>query len=195
MPMSDENVRAFGFGAVSPMAPTKRELTSPERELIERWISAAESVRATCQNLSAFDALIAAQRARLVATKGEKMPMMPQYILQGAAYALEQCGLLLRDANLLYRNDAHANAVVLTAFAREELGRSNNRPNKFNHVSIIKDAPPISPVRNPPRSQHPLAYTPWATLARSINAANSRRGVSPDLIRVGACPRYWHSFL
>jgi hypothetical protein len=29
-----------------------------------------------------------------------------------------------------------------------------------------------------------------ATLARSINAANSRRGVSPDLIRVGACPRY-----
>jgi hypothetical protein len=106
------------------MTPAKRELSSTERELIERWISAAESVRATSQNLSAFDALIAAQRARLVAPKGEKMPMMPQYILQGAAYALEQCGLLLRDANLLYRNDVHANAVVLTAFAREELGRS-----------------------------------------------------------------------
>jgi AbiV family abortive infection protein len=67
--------------------------------------------------------LIAAHRARLVATKGEKILVSPQFILQGAAYALEQCGLLLRDANLLYRNGAHANAVVLTAFAREELGR------------------------------------------------------------------------
>jgi hypothetical protein len=28
----------------------------------------------------------------------------PQSLLEGAAYALEQCGLLLRDANLLYRN-------------------------------------------------------------------------------------------
>jgi hypothetical protein len=28
----------------------------------------------------------------------------PQYLLEGAVYALEQCGLLLRDANLLYRN-------------------------------------------------------------------------------------------
>jgi AbiV family abortive infection protein len=47
----------------------------------------------------------------------------PQYLLEGAAYALEQCGLLLRDANLLYRNGSHASAVALAAFAQEELGR------------------------------------------------------------------------
>lgn len=48
----------------------------------------------------------------------------PQYLLEGASLALEQCGLLLRDANLLYRNRAYSSAVVLAAFAREELGRS-----------------------------------------------------------------------
>lgn len=50
------------------------------------------------------------------------MSVTSQFILQGAAYALEQCGLL-RDANILYRNGSYASAVVLTAFAREELGR------------------------------------------------------------------------
>jgi AbiV family abortive infection protein len=47
------------------------------------------------------------------------------YLLKGTAYALEQCGLLLRDANILYRNGSYASAIVLTAFAREELGRSS----------------------------------------------------------------------
>lgn len=47
----------------------------------------------------------------------------PQYLLEGAVYALEQCGLLLRDANILYRIGSYANTVVLAAFAREELGR------------------------------------------------------------------------
>jgi AbiV family abortive infection protein len=47
------------------------------------------------------------------------------YLLQGAAYALEQCGLLLRDANLLYRSGSYASSLALAAFAREELGRYN----------------------------------------------------------------------
>jgi AbiV family abortive infection protein len=47
----------------------------------------------------------------------------PRYLIEGAAYALEQCGLLLRDANLLYRNGSYASAVAVTLFAREELGR------------------------------------------------------------------------
>jgi AbiV family abortive infection protein len=47
----------------------------------------------------------------------------PRYLLEGAAYALEQCGLLLRDANLLYRSSSYANAVAVGLFAREELGR------------------------------------------------------------------------
>jgi AbiV family abortive infection protein len=52
-------------------------------------------------------------------------PVTAQYLLEGAALALEQCGLLLRDANILYRSGSYGNAVVLAAFAREELGRSN----------------------------------------------------------------------
>jgi AbiV family abortive infection protein len=47
----------------------------------------------------------------------------PQYLLEGAAYALEQCGLLLRDANTLYQAKAYGSAVVMAAFAREELGK------------------------------------------------------------------------
>jgi AbiV family abortive infection protein len=53
------------------------------------------------------------------------MAVTPQYILQGSVYALQQCGLLLRGASILYRNGAHANAVVLTLFAQEELGQSH----------------------------------------------------------------------
>jgi AbiV family abortive infection protein len=46
----------------------------------------------------------------------------PEYLLKGAVYALEQCGLLLRDAALLYRRGSYANAVVMAAFGREALG-------------------------------------------------------------------------
>ncbi len=46
------------------------------------------------------------------------------YLLEGASYALEQCGLLLRDANILFRGGSFSSTVVLAAFAREELGRS-----------------------------------------------------------------------
>jgi AbiV family abortive infection protein len=45
------------------------------------------------------------------------------YLLQGAVFALEQCGLLLRDARILCEAGSYASAVVLAAFAREELGR------------------------------------------------------------------------
>jgi hypothetical protein len=47
----------------------------------------------------------------------------PECLMKGAAYALEQCGLCLRDAALLYRGKSYADAVVLAAFAR---GRSVN---------------------------------------------------------------------
>ena len=49
----------------------------------------------------------------------KRMSLTPQYILQGYAYALEQCGQLLRDANVLYRNQSYASALVLAAFAQE----------------------------------------------------------------------------
>ena len=46
-----------------------------------------------------------------------------QFILVGSIYALEQCGILLRDAVVLYNNKAYSSAVVLAVFAREESGR------------------------------------------------------------------------
>jgi AbiV family abortive infection protein len=49
--------------------------------------------------------------------------MSPENLLKGPFYALEQCGLLLRDANILYRKGSFASTIVLAAFAREELGR------------------------------------------------------------------------
>jgi AbiV family abortive infection protein len=56
-------------------------------------------------------------------TQESKMSVTPQYLLQGAWYALEQCGLLLRDANILCRSGSYASAIALVGFAREELGR------------------------------------------------------------------------
>jgi AbiV family abortive infection protein len=52
-------------------------------------------------------------------------PVTAQFLLEGTVYALQQCGFHLRDANILYRGASYANALVLAAFAREELGRSN----------------------------------------------------------------------
>jgi AbiV family abortive infection protein len=51
------------------------------------------------------------------------MTVSTEFLLEGAAKALEQCGLLLSDANILYTKNSFATAVVLAAFAREELGR------------------------------------------------------------------------
>jgi AbiV family abortive infection protein len=47
----------------------------------------------------------------------------PQTLLEGAAYALEQAGLLLRDAIKLYKAGAYPSAVVLATFGWEELGK------------------------------------------------------------------------
>jgi AbiV family abortive infection protein len=52
------------------------------------------------------------------------MSVTSEYLVKGYALALEQCGLLLRDAVRLYEDGSYATAVVLAAFAREELGRS-----------------------------------------------------------------------
>jgi len=46
-----------------------------------------------------------------------------RFLLEGAAYALEQAGLLLHDAYLLYKNERYGSAIVLALFSREEIGR------------------------------------------------------------------------
>ncbi len=46
-----------------------------------------------------------------------------QYLLEGSIYALEQGGLLLRDACALYQSRSYASAIVMALFSREEVGR------------------------------------------------------------------------
>ena len=52
------------------------------------------------------------------------MAVTGQCLLEGAAYAQEQCGLLLNDATILFNSGSYAGALLLAALAREELGRS-----------------------------------------------------------------------
>src|SRR5260370_31203315 len=52
------------------------------------------------------------------------MAVTGQSLLEGSAYAQEQCGLLLNDAAILFKANSYASALLLAAFAREELGRS-----------------------------------------------------------------------
>src|SRR2546426_1074425 len=55
--------------------------------------------------------------------KGATTSVSSDYLLRGAVFALEQCGLLLSDARVLCEHGSYASAVVLAAFTREELGR------------------------------------------------------------------------
>jgi AbiV family abortive infection protein len=49
----------------------------------------------------------------------------PVFLVEGAAYSLEQSGFFLRDAELLFSAESYANCVVLAAFAWEALGQWN----------------------------------------------------------------------
>jgi AbiV family abortive infection protein len=46
-----------------------------------------------------------------------------QFLLEGAAHSLEQCGYFLRDADILYRSGSYANGIVLATFGWEALGQ------------------------------------------------------------------------
>jgi len=48
----------------------------------------------------------------------------PEFLMEGAHYALEQCGRLLHNSITLYQNESYASATVLAALAREELGKA-----------------------------------------------------------------------
>jgi AbiV family abortive infection protein len=65
-----------------------------------------------------------------------------RYLLEGAWYATEQCGLLLRDAQLLYAGDRYGTAVGLAMLAREELGRASILLRLANEA---RDGRPLTP--------------------------------------------------
>ncbi len=62
------------------------------------------------------------------------MNVSSDFIMKGAVYALEQSGLLLNDAVTLMDKKSYNNGIVLAAFAREELGRSQILMNLFDDV-------------------------------------------------------------
>jgi AbiV family abortive infection protein len=47
----------------------------------------------------------------------------PEVLLKGAVYNLEQCGLFVRDAALLYQNGSYPGAAISAALALEALGK------------------------------------------------------------------------
>jgi AbiV family abortive infection protein len=65
------------------------------------------------------------EQTTLIASRGKDVPVTPQFILEGAVYSLEQSGLLLRDATILYKNGAYASAIMLAMFAQEGIGQFN----------------------------------------------------------------------
>jgi AbiV family abortive infection protein len=60
----------------------------------------------------------------LLLTVGERCMVTDQFLLKGSVYALEQCGLLLRDATTLFKAGSYAGSIVMAAHAREELDRA-----------------------------------------------------------------------
>jgi len=51
------------------------------------------------------------------------MDVIAPVLLRGAWYSLEQCGRLLSDAIVLYREESYSSAVALAMIGREELGK------------------------------------------------------------------------
>jgi AbiV family abortive infection protein len=123
-----------GYSILTPDAPDPTELATEHHYLLLGWLGLGLIVIGTAAQIIAtlFSPLKThrrgpqGQRGQDMAQEGRsEMAVTPQYILRGYAYALEQCGLLLRDANVLYEKGSYASTVALTAFAREELGRSS----------------------------------------------------------------------
>lgn len=57
-------------------------------------------------------------------TANSSTAVAPDLLLQGSFFAMEQAGLLLRDAHLLYRNRRWPSALALAVLCIEELGKS-----------------------------------------------------------------------
>lgn len=70
------------------------------------------------------------------------MPVTTRYLLEGAWYAAEQCGLLLRDALPLYNGGRFGTATALGLVAREELGKAQIL---LRIAKEIVDGKPTSP--------------------------------------------------
>jgi AbiV family abortive infection protein len=75
------------------------------------------------------------------------MDVAAAVLLKGAWYSLEQCGILLRDAVVLYRSKAYASAVVLAMFGREELGKHRMLLEEWRKAERTGNLPPVEAIQ------------------------------------------------
>lgn len=68
-------------------------------------------------------------------------------LLQGAWYALEQCGILLRDAVVLYRTNAYPSAVALAMIGREELGKHRMLLDEWKNAESTGKLPSVGDIQ------------------------------------------------
>jgi AbiV family abortive infection protein len=69
-------------------------------------------------------------------------------LLKGAWYALEQCGILLRDASVLYNEKAYPSAVALAMIGREELGKYRMLLEEWRKAGSTKKLPTVEAIQD-----------------------------------------------
>jgi len=100
--------------------------------------------------------------------------MTPGFLLEGAWYALEQCGLLLGDAALLFENARYGTATCLALLAREELGKArillalrlHLTPDDYSYLSL--DDFPRDVLGNHLRKQAASRVTPLVSVDKVL---------------------------
>lgn len=110
------------------------------------------------------------------------MKVTPLYLVKGAIYALEQCGLLLVDAVTLIDKKSYSSAVVLAAFAREELGRSEILINFFDVVVKKGQAVMIEEINNACKNH--IEKQKWGQLSTIFRFQNDSKGGKLMLRRI-----------
>jgi|SRR5260221_5216622 len=98
------------------------------------------------------------------------MGVTSQYLLKGAVYALEQCGLLLIDAVSLINQKSYSSAIVLAAFAREELGRSRILTNFFDET--VKNGKSITIKKINKTCEDHVVKQHWGQLSTTLRFKN-----------------------
>ncbi|SRR6266568_1063934 len=75
------------------------------------------------------------------------MDVAVEILLKGAWYALEQCGILLRDAAVLHSAKAYPSAVALAMIGREELGKYRMLLEEWRKAESTGNLPDVQTIQ------------------------------------------------
>ena len=76
-----------------------------------------------------------------------KMDVIAGVLLKGAWYSLEQCGRLLSDAAVLYREKSYSSAVALAMIGREELGKHRMLLDEWRNSEDTGKCPTVEAIK------------------------------------------------